>query len=148
MGGSASFSTSVETIDAVTYQWRRNGLALIATPKITGVTEPTLSIADVHADNLGVYTCAITGPCGTIISNGAALTLTHVPGDFDADGDVDMKDFGFLQTCLTGVSVPVTTPACNSARLDQDLDVDIIDVEYFQRCLTGTDVEGSPACAG
>ncbi len=74
--------------------------------------------------------------------------LPMPPGDFDADGDVDMTDFGHLQECLSGPSVPQLDPDCVDARLDSDRDVDGADVSIFQGCLSGADVPADPDCAG
>lgn len=60
-----------------------------------------------------------------------------VRADFDRDRDVDMSDWGHMQTCLTSSYQPQNDPACVDARLDADLDVDEQDVARFLNCLTG-----------
>lgn len=60
------------------------------------------------------------------------------PPDFDLDGDVDLTDFGHLQSCLTGI-YPNLNPACMDANIDEDPNnrIDSVDVQKFVRCLTG-----------
>ncbi|HPD29387.1 MAG TPA: hypothetical protein PLL20_05290 [Phycisphaerae bacterium] len=71
-----------------------------------------------------------------------------VPGDFDFDTDVDQEDFGHLQECLNGSTVPQTEPRCNDASLDGDEFVDEADMRVFLSCLSGAGVPGNPDCAG
>lgn len=51
------------------YQWKKDG------NPIGGATLPILSFATQSGDG-GLYTCALAGPCGTVTSNAATLTLT------------------------------------------------------------------------
>ncbi len=74
------------------------------------------------------------------------FTTRPLAADFDADDDVDMADFGFLQACLTGPDVPQTLTACKNAMLDADADVDQADVLLFMGCLRGADVPIDPNC--
>lgn len=66
--------------------------------------------------------------------------------DFDADGDVDQVDFGFLQGCLSGTSVPQDAPECQAAKLDTDGDVDRDDCNLFLMCLSGPGMPADPNC--
>ena len=77
----------------------------------------------------------------------AVLAITPaVPGDFDADDDVDQDDFGAFQACMSGPAV-FRPSECALADLDQDFDVDQSDFGVFQRCLTGPNVTGDVSCA-
>lgn len=57
-------------------------------------------------------------------------------GDFDADGDVDLVDFGQFQLCFTG-GMESVTPNCECADFDGDLDADLVDFGEFQLAFTG-----------
>lgn len=70
-----------------------------------------------------------------------------VPGDMDRDGDVDMEDFGVMQACLSGSSVPQTMTACQNTKLDEDEDVDADDMRVFLGCLSAANTSADPACA-
>ena len=72
----------------------------------------------------------------------AALTLATL-GDFDGDTDVDLKDFGHFQACLSGTGV-AADPGCEDADLQGDGAVDEVDFSIFEGCLGGADAP--PGC--
>jgi PKD repeat protein len=97
----------------------------------------------------GTYTVALT-----VTGVGAENTHSReinvaptAPVDFDADGDVDLADYGRFQTCFAGPGVEQPDEACSGARLDADTDVDADDFALFQLCLSGPDVPANPICA-
>ncbi len=58
-------------------------------------------------------------------------------GDFDSDGDVDMHDFAWFQTCFTGEGgVASATCAC-VFDFDSDHDIDLADLDVMSSILTG-----------
>lgn len=67
--------------------------------------------------------------------------------DFDFDIDVDLNDFSLLQSCFTGVGVPIGRDLCIPADLDGDNDVDQSDHVLFLGCLGGSNVVAVPDCA-
>jgi len=101
--------------------------------------------ADADTDGVGDVCdqCPDT-PAGTRISHAGCPTPR---ADFDLDGDVDQADFGLLQRCLSGTSVPQDNPSCADCRLDYDLDVDAYDGLLFKNCLSGPDVPADPGCS-
>ncbi len=57
-----------------TYQWRRNSIDL------PGMTEDELVLTNLTLADTGVYDCAVTGPCGVIVtSDPATVTVTPFP---------------------------------------------------------------------
>jgi len=58
-------------------------------------------------------------------------------GDFDADGDVDLADFGVFQSCFNGPNRAAKQTGCDAADLDGDRDVDLGDFGMFQSCFNG-----------
>lgn len=147
-GQPASFTVVAVGEGTISYQWRKDGTNVQPDPRITGITGPTLSFSAVLESDFGEYSCLVTADCGSIVSDSASLQLFQVPGDVDGDHDVDMEDFGVVQACITGVSVPQNDPACAKAKLDDDDDVDEDDIEIFIQCLTGPDALGDANCAG
>lgn len=69
-----------------------------------------------------------------------------LPPDHDADGDVDMQDFGWFQTCMSGSLVAPPTFGCRCADFDGENDVDQADFEIFYGCLSGSNVTADPGC--
>jgi hypothetical protein len=94
LGQNASFTIAAS--GASTYQWRKNGVAMSNAGRNSGVDTPSLSIANVHADDRANYDCLVTASCGsTTPSNSVALNLC--PADFNCSGAVNVQDiFDFL----------------------------------------------------
>jgi hypothetical protein len=75
LGSPVSWSVSATGAGPMTYQWRRNGVA------IAGATAATYSIGSVLAANAGVYDVVVGNPCGSLTSNGAKLSV-NLPVSF------------------------------------------------------------------
>ncbi len=61
-------------------------------------------------------------------------------GDFDSEGDVDLRDFFYFHECASNSGPGVDAgPGCRWADMDGDTDVDLIDFALFQRAFTGSD---------
>lgn len=66
--------------------------------------------------------------------------------DYDADGDVDLTDFGFFLACFNGPNRPYPNlTGCDHTDYDGDSDVDLADFGTFLACFNGP--ERPPACA-
>jgi hypothetical protein len=72
-GGDATFSAAFAR-PGHSLQWRRNGVNLSDSSRLSGVTSPTLTIRQVAAADQGTYDCVATGPCGSVASVGAELS--------------------------------------------------------------------------
>lgn len=67
--------------------------------------------------------------------------------DHDMDGDVDLEDFGWFQTCLSEHQfATLPSVACQCANLNGDWDVDAHDFSIFADCLSGPGVAADPNC--
>ena len=89
---------------------------------------------------IGTHTATITisdsGSTNTPQTIGVTLTVTAVPGDFNADGHIDHTDVNTFKACMTGPEVSPSS-GCSGADLDNDGDVDEADFGLLQRCLSG-----------
>ena len=117
---------------------------------LTGVDLPTPAVHIYPAT--GSYQASFTLTTVLYGTSNSKLVISIVPpppipGDFDADRDVDQDDFGYLQGCLSGSTIPQVDPACQAARLDGDEDVDRDDVALFVDCWSGPRVPADPDCA-
>jgi sulfatase modifying factor 1 len=72
-GETASFSL-LASGRALSYQWRRSGVAIAEGGRVTGVTTPNLLISSVTTADQGQYDCIVTGTCGTVASRPAVLS--------------------------------------------------------------------------
>jgi hypothetical protein len=146
----ATFTVAATGDGTLTYQWQKNSANVTNGGHYAGCTTATLAISSADSNDVASYRCVVTGGCGNATSNQATLTVgaTVVPGDFDADGDIDLADFAVLQDCLTGSNVAVTDPACVRADLTVDGFVDQADVSRFVGCMSGAAVPANPGCVG
>jgi hypothetical protein len=79
-----------------------------------------------------------------------AVLWVGLVGPGEAGADVDQKDFGILQSCLSPSGVlPVGSShgvACTECRFDDDEDVDEGDIAIFLDCLSGEGIAADPSC--
>ncbi len=68
-GASATFSVSATGLGTLTYQWFKNGVA------ISGATGTSYTVSNATGADAGNYTVDVTGTCGTVTSNAAALVV-------------------------------------------------------------------------
>lgn len=59
------------------------------------------------------------------------LVCVEPTPDFDADGDVDLRDFAEFQNCFTGEAPVECGPGCSLVDLDPDDDIDLSDFTDF-----------------
>lgn len=90
--------------------------------------------------NFSVYDTDYDG-----LVNALDRPVPQYPGDFDSDGDVDVRDFLTFSNCFNGALHP-PAPACQNtaADLDGDGDVDPSDFLTFSNCYNGA--LNTPSC--
>ena len=73
---SVSFSSIVTgNINGLTYQWTKDGLPISNSTSVFGATTSTLSLTSTTSASAGSYVLEVTGNCGTISTNAAALGI-------------------------------------------------------------------------
>jgi len=72
IGSTATFSVAASGVPVPDYQWLFNGSF------ISGATNPTLTVSNVQADNLGTYSAIVTSSSGTVTSNSVVLSSPGV----------------------------------------------------------------------
>jgi hypothetical protein len=79
------------------------------------------------------------------VATGGSFTLTggfwsavapSLPGDCDADGDVDLEDHSGFTHCLDGPGGVLAGPECECFDIDGDGDADLADWAEFQSAFT------------
>lgn len=73
VGQTATFSVVASGLSPLTYTWKTNGVALVNGGGISGVSTPTLTLANVQKSQAGVYSVDVTDTAGTLT---ASATLT------------------------------------------------------------------------
>jgi len=150
-GHAVAFTVSAVGDGTILYQWQKDGLDLTEGGQYSGVTTPTLSIANVAATDAGSYRCRVTAGCGAAVSEEAALTVRPpcpTLADLDGDGDVDLNDFTQLQACFNGPNRPPSDFCAVPADFDSDTDVDLNDFSVFQSCFNGPNRPPATGCRG
>ncbi|MEK6702005.1 MAG: M12 family metallo-peptidase, partial [Planctomycetota bacterium] len=115
-GGTATFNMGLIGIGTRTYQWRRNGIAII------GERSQSLTITNADAYDAAGYDCVIwSAACLLNISDRATL---HVcASDFNCDGAVDFFDYDeYVNAFQNGTT---------NADFDKDGTVDFFDYDAF-----------------
>jgi sugar lactone lactonase YvrE len=72
IGSTATFSVAASGVPVPDYQWLFDG------SYISGATNPTLSVPNVQADNLGTYSVIVTSTSGTVTSDPVVLSSPGV----------------------------------------------------------------------
>ncbi len=86
-GETANFSVAAVGLN-LAYQWRRNGVPVVNSVRITGATSASLAIAQVGLQDEGSYDVVITSPCGTETSQLASLSVATCPSSWQNLGAV------------------------------------------------------------
>jgi hypothetical protein len=99
---SAVLSVSVTGTEPITYQWRKQGIALIDSDRFTGTGSPTLTIDPTDRSDTGDYDVVVSTSCGTVTTEPAGLNVV-CPVDWNADLVINSQDFfDFLDDFFVG----------------------------------------------
>ncbi len=130
-GETVGFSVTASGQGSLSYEWRKDGAPLADGPTadgavVSGSRAPMLSISNTQKSDRGVYTCAVSNPCGAAVSDDAVLEVCAClacPADFNQDGGIDGTDVDyFFEAWETG--------HCD-ADVNADGGIDGGDVDYF-----------------
>ena len=104
------------------------------------ITRSTIHGGGVMSSTQGGFELSGTiGQTDAGVLSGGELTLTggfwfkEPPCDCNADGGVNLLDFGDLAACVSGPNGALAAPSCACFDLDADDDVDLKDAGEFQR---------------
>jgi hypothetical protein len=75
VGGAATMVVSAVAPTELSYRWRKDGQRLVDDGHISGADTATLTIDPVSTDDAGLYVVVVHSLCGTIMSEGATLTV-------------------------------------------------------------------------
>jgi hypothetical protein len=74
-----TFSVTVSSLSALSYQWQQNGTNVVNGGKFSGVNTNTLTITGVSSNEAAIYSVAVTNLAGNVTSSNAALTVIYPP---------------------------------------------------------------------
>src|SRR5262249_17980843 len=72
-GAAATFDVAADGSEPMTFQWRKNGIA------ISGQTTTSLVLPAVHQSDAGDYDVTISNPAGDVVSVPASLVISTPP---------------------------------------------------------------------
>lgn len=101
IGGSATFTVAAAGVPAPSYQWLLNGSA------IPWATNPTLTIPDVQATNLGSYTVTVANSSGSVTSAGATLSSPGVAPVVPAPSPARLVNISSRASVSTGADAMI-----------------------------------------
>ena len=81
-GADVSFAVTLEGTSPFTYQWKKDGIALVDDGRIAGATTGSLTIGSARLADAGSYTVSVSNVItvdAPVISAGAALAVTAAP---------------------------------------------------------------------
>lgn len=102
-----TFNAAVVAQETMTYQWRRDGIAITDDGRIIGATTANLTITDVDFPDGGQYDVLAINDCGQVASEPVTLTIAcggaRPSGDLNFDGTTDGLDIPlFMDAVLAG----------------------------------------------
>lgn len=78
-GSGVTMSVAADGPGTLSYQWRKNGVALVNGPGISGATTATLQLSGLATGDTGNYTVVVSNAQGSAVSAIAALTVAPGP---------------------------------------------------------------------
>ncbi len=118
-GGTATFSVAAEGTSDVSYQWRKNGVAILAN---ASATTATLTLTNVQADAADTYDVVVTNLSGTVYSEVVSLSVSEVILPVIANSDLNAR--GVLHTAFDYTIIASGSPTSyNAAPLPAGLSI-------------------------
>ena len=124
-----SVGSSTGEQDTITISYKENALSI-------GAYTATIEVVD-----NGSSPPSANSPQNIILT----LKVKTVLPDFDHDGDVDLTDFGLLQSCFT-MGMEGIRSECSHVDMNGDELVDQTDLGVFQTCASGANILADEAC--
>jgi hypothetical protein len=93
LGEGVSLTVLAQGGGELTYQWRKDTVALTDDSRIGGSGTATLVINPINSSDGGVYDVVVSNPCTSVTSDPATLTIGSCPADFNLDGVQNTQDY-------------------------------------------------------
>lgn len=134
----ATFTVNATGTPYLSFQWQKDGYALLDSDRIQGATTVTLHISTASPCDNGYYGVVVTNDCNCVMSTSAVLLVNcDVPrdGDLDGSGITDGKDIPpFVEAVLAGSEGIYDLCRCD---FDESCVTDLGDVAGFIAILLG-----------
>lgn len=80
-GGAITFSVTADGAPPLNYSWLKDGVKLVASKNVSGVTSPTVTLTNLQSQNAGIYSVVVGNSYGSVTSSVAVLTVRPPPED-------------------------------------------------------------------
>jgi uncharacterized repeat protein (TIGR01451 family) len=107
-GSSATFSVTA-TGAGLEYQWRKGGV------DIPGANGPSFTVSSANTGTVGSYDVVVTGTCGSVASNPAALTLETTPPTISCPANITVGNDPGQCSAVVTFATPAATDGCGVA---------------------------------
>jgi len=77
VGDTVSFTVTATGSGTLTYQWRKDGAALVVGGVASGIMSPHLTLTNITTADAGSYDCVVTSPMGSSTSPTGTLTVNR-----------------------------------------------------------------------
>ncbi len=136
MGGTVTFIVVATGTPSPTYQWRKNGTAIM------GASNASYVIFNLSSSSAGTYSVLVTNSQGSVTSSGAVLTITTAAAalplvDFNADNKTDIV----WQNVLTG---EFNVWFMNGTTMDDAVSLGSFDSNWKIGAVADFNADGSP----
>ncbi|NOX57883.1 MAG: hypothetical protein GXP29_03380 [Planctomycetes bacterium] len=142
-GDNVSYTASAEAGGfSIFVQWYKDGIPLSEGGDFSGVFTDTLVVQNASVGDEGAYSqrALSLGPNCVLFSDEVSLQLNScfcvLPGDMDADGDLDLVDIQRFAECFEANVASITNCACANVD-DTDDSVNLADWDAYAPILTG-----------
>ncbi|MEO5958836.1 MAG: immunoglobulin domain-containing protein, partial [Opitutaceae bacterium] len=129
-GGSVTFTVAATGTGTLTYQWSKDGVALV------GATSASLTVTDIQPLNAGIYTVVVTSGATSVTASailGFSSTAKVSGAGTEVGANILHPATGFIydQILLQGPAAAVTADPGQILRISYiDLNDDIVQVEF------------------
>ena len=106
-GSTVSFEVSANANYVISYQWKKNGIDVQNSMRISGAQSPNLVIREIELSDVASYTCIAKGPgnCGTVITEAVTLDVLSV-GIVSSPQDITACEGSNAQFTVNAQSTP------------------------------------------
>ena len=106
-GGAATLQVAAAGAGPLTYQWRFNGAKLANGAHVSGVTNPSLTLANATTANAGSYEAIVVNSLGSAVSSPAIITVVVPPDITSQPAGADPAPGGIANFSVKASGTPL-----------------------------------------
>jgi hypothetical protein len=147
-GAQAQFQVQATGGGVLTYRWRREGVDLVNSARISGAGTAALTISSAQMSDAGMYDVVVENACGMVVSQPAILSVGQVCyancDQSTVPPILNVNDFTcFINQFVAGMSLPHAQQTGHYANCDQSTWPPVLNVNDFT-CFLNAFAAGCP----